>query len=158
MIILTRAYTHGGWAHRQRVSTPFLTRNNSHNFFLCSWRGRGLNTVCVENNYLSRVSVSLHLGVWVGVRGLFQSRYSTLIKYKVHAGSFRVSRIHRTLTWTTGSLMCLRDHSYACVYTRGGWVHRQRVSTIFLTRKNSHFFLWVRTSGLWISNPTLYTN
>ena len=38
----------------------------------------------------------------------------------MHAGSrFRVSVIHRTLTWTTESLTCVRDHSYACVYTRG---------------------------------------
>ena len=26
-----RAYTHGGWAHRQRVSTTCWTRKNSHN-------------------------------------------------------------------------------------------------------------------------------
>ena len=41
----------------------------------------------------------------------------TVLKYiyssvsKVHAGSFRVSVIDRNLTWTTGSLMCVRDHS-----------------------------------------------
>ena len=29
MIILVRAYTHWGWAHRQRVSTTFLTQKNS---------------------------------------------------------------------------------------------------------------------------------
>ena len=34
------------------------------------------------------------------------------------AGSFRVSVIHRTLIWTTGFLTCVRDHSYACEYTR----------------------------------------
>ena len=28
------AYIHGGWAHRQRVSTIFLTRKNSHNCYL----------------------------------------------------------------------------------------------------------------------------
>ena len=55
--------------------------------------------------------------------------------WKVHAGSFCVSVIHQTPTWTTGSLMCTRDHSYACVYTQGGWVHRQRVSTTFFTLK-----------------------
>ena len=34
--------------------------------------------------------------------------------------SFRVPVIHRTLTtWTTGSLTCVLDHSYACIiYTR----------------------------------------
>ena len=32
---------------------------------------------------------------------------------------FCVSIIHQTLTWTAGSLTCVRDHSYACVYTSG---------------------------------------
>ena len=36
-----------------------------------------------------------------------------------HAGSFRVSAIHQTLTWTTGSLSCVRDHSCVCAYTQG---------------------------------------
>ena len=38
---------------------------------------------------------------------------------QVHAGYYRVSIIHRTLTWTTGMLTCVHDLSYACVYTRG---------------------------------------
>ena len=38
-----------------------------------------------------------------------------LLSVKVHAGSFSVSVIHQTLTWTTGSLACVHDHS--CVYT-----------------------------------------
>ena len=37
----------------------------------------------------------------------------------VRAGSFHVSEIHRTLRWTARSLICVRDHSYACVYTLG---------------------------------------
>ena len=61
---------------------------------------------------------------------------------KVYAGSFRVPVIHRTLTCTTGSLTCIRGHSYACVDTRGlGTPHRQRVSTAFWTRKNSQVVL-----------------
>ena len=50
-----------------------------------------------------------------------ESRYPTLLinNYKVPAGFFHVSVIHRTLTWTKGSLTCVRDHSYASVYTRG---------------------------------------
>ena len=39
--------------------------------------------------------------------------------FSVHAGSFLVSETQRTLTWTTGSLTCVCDRSYACVYTRG---------------------------------------
>ena len=37
----------------------------------------------------------------------------SVISYRVH----RVSIIHQALTWTTGSLTCIRDRSYACVYT-----------------------------------------
>ena len=40
-----------------------------------------------------------------------------LLSVKVHAGSFRVSVIHRSLTWSTAALTCVCDHSYACVYT-----------------------------------------
>ena len=36
---------------------------------------------------------------------------SSALLFPVHAGSFRVSVIHRTLTWTTGYLTCVRDHS-----------------------------------------------
>ena len=43
---------------------------------------------------------------------------------QLHAGYFPVSIIHRTLTWTTGSLTCVHGLSYAYntwsfVYTRG---------------------------------------
>ena len=56
--------------------------------------------------------------IWVFPQGkpaVTELRYPTLINYKVHAGSFPVSVIHRPLTWTTGSLMCVRDNSYTCV-------------------------------------------
>ena len=39
--------------------------------------------------------------------------------FLVLAASFRGSVIHQTLTWTTGSLTCVRHHSYAYVYTWG---------------------------------------
>ena len=38
---------------------------------------------------------------------------------KCMLGSFHVSVIHQTLTWTIGSLTCVRDHSCVCVYTWG---------------------------------------
>ena len=59
---------------------------------------------------------------------------------KVHARSFPVSEIHWTLTWTTGSLTCVREH-HCAIITHGGVAHRQRVSTTLLTRKNWQFFL-----------------
>ena len=67
-------------------------------------------------------------------------------------GLFRVS----------GSLTCVCDHSYACVYTHRGWTNWQRVST-FLTLKNSHkLFLcsWLCSNSghiiHWILSLTLY--
>ena len=36
---------------------------------------------------------------------------------QVHAGSVCVSIIHQTLTWTTGSFLCMRIHNR-------GWVHQ----------------------------------
>ena len=44
---------------------------------------------------------------------------SSAINFSVRAGSFRVPVIYRTLTWTTGSLTCVRGHACACVYTQG---------------------------------------
>ena len=78
---------------------------------------------------------------------------------KVHAGSFRVFVIHRTLTWTTGFLTCVRDHSFTCVYTRGLGTPTASQHNIFDSEK-THFFSCapggIRTSVLWILKPTLY--
>ena len=73
---------------------------------------------------------------WVRLQQPQEHRYPVL---QVLYGSFRHTLIHRTLTWTT-SLTCVRHHSYACVYTRGGRAHRHRVSTHFLTWKNYQKF------------------
>ena len=61
--------------------------------------------------------------------------------FSVHAGSFHVSIIHRTLIWNTGSLTCVHDHSCACIYTRE--LGTPTVSQFtFLTRGKTHkFFL-----------------
>ena len=80
--------------------------------------------------------------------------------FSVHAASFHVSVIHQTLTWNTGSLLCICDHSCACIYTHRGWAHQQRVSRTFLTQKNSQKIYCapdgIQTSALWITSPTLY--
>ena len=75
---------------------------------------------------------------WVRLQQPQEQRYTVL---QVHAGSFHVSVFHQPLTWTTGSLTCVHDHSYACVYAQG-LAHRQWVSRTFFAQKNSHkFFL-----------------
>ena len=63
------------------------------------------------------------------------------------------SVIHRTLTWTTGSVTCVR--SYAYVYTRG-WGTPTTSQHNTLTRKNSHnlFLCSGRDSNLWSWNPS----
>ena len=76
--------------------------------------------------------------------------------FSVHAGSFRLSVIHRTLTWTTGSLSCV---PYVIIlvraYTHGGLgTPTARQHNICLTLKNSLFFScapdWIRIFVLWI--------
>ena len=80
--------------------------------------------------------------------------------YKVHARSFHVSIIHQILKWTTASLTCVRDHSYACVYT--WWLSTATASQHIFDLEKLTFFSCapdadgVRTSGLWISSLTLY--
>ena len=49
-----------------------------------------------------------------------------LINYQVHVGYFRISAV--LLTLTTGSLTCVRDSSYACVYTLACRLH----ATVFV--------------------------
>ena len=85
----------------------------------------------------------------------FGQRYPVL---QAHAGSFRVSVIHQTLTWTTGSLTCIRDHPYACVYTRGLGTPTTTRPNMFDSEKPTNCSCapdGVQTSGLWISSLTL---
>ena len=55
---------------------------------------------------------------WVRLQQPQGQHYPVL---QVHAGSFRVSVNHRTLTWTIGifNWTCVPAHSFACEYTRG---------------------------------------
>ena len=58
---------------------------------------------------------------------------------------FHVSVILRTLTWTTGSLMCVRNHSCACVYTREvGHIDNESAQHLD-SEKLSQLFLVLRT-------------
>ena len=114
-------------------------------------------TLCCPNGNFPHIRVAFPQGNPAAT----ESSYPTLINYKVHAGSFCVIIVHWTLTWTTGSLACVRDHSYAYVYTLGLHGHTDSKSA-------QHFWLWknslsfscapdgVRTSSLWTSSPTLY--
>ena len=78
----------------------------------------------------------------------------------MHAGSFSVSVIHQTLAWTTGCLMCVCDHSYACVYTKG--LDTQTVSqhNISDSEKVSQIFLVLLTGieprvfGFWVQRSS----
>ena len=80
---------------------------------------------------------------------------------QVHAGSFHVSVIPTTLTWITGSLTCVHDHSYVCVYIHTGGLGTPKSSqhNIFDPEKLTNLSCapdGVRTLGLWMSSPTLY--
>ena len=64
---------------------------------------------------------------------------------KVHGGSFRVSVIHRILTWTTGFLTCGRHHSSVCVYTLGLGTPTASQHSIFDSEQFSQSFLVLLT-------------
>ena len=88
----------------------------------CQW---GLLTVQITRHYLLfKLTVQKYIDPSVS---------------DVHAGSFPVSVIHQTLTWTTGSLTCVHDHSYACVYTQGLGTPTLSQYNIFDSEKLTHF-------------------
>ena len=51
----------------------------------------------------------------------------------------------QTNTWTTGSTTCVRDHSYACVYTRGFGTSTTSQHNILTRKKLSRIVLVLRT-------------
>ena len=54
--------------------------------------------------------------IWVAFPGESQLRQSRATQPTVHAGSFSVSIIQRTLTWTTGSLTCAQILMHAIAH------------------------------------------
>ena len=90
----------------------------------------------------------------------------TLLSYKCMLvfSCFRDTPNSKSDIWTTG-VFNVRTRSFLCVtaYTHGRLAHRQRVSTICLTREKerivTNFYRdpgGVRTSGQWILSPTPY--
>ena len=119
----------------------------------------GLKTLkpAASGRYLMRKLLPCHFQLLYISRPTFYPPVS-----KVQAGRVRVSLIYRTLAWTTISLTCVRDHPCACIYTRGLGTPT-RVSTTFLTRKNSQVFLVFLTGfepssfGSWVWRSTHWT-
>ena len=58
--------------------------------------------------------------------------------------------------------MCVRDYSYACMYTQGMGTPTASQHNVFDLEKLSHIFIVLLTQAgfeppiFWISNPTLY--
>ena len=148
-----------------------LLRSTGHHL---EKRGRALGIVeknCGRRSeagwdvYLSFAHLVVPMGIfwlktWVGFPKESHLQPSlatlTLMNYTMHAGSFRVSIIRRTLTWTTGSLMCVRGRSCTCVYTQGLGIPTasQHISdseklTIFSCAPDA-----IRTAWIW--SPMLY--
>ena len=68
-----------------------------------------------------------------------EKKYTYPSVSKVYAGSFRVSVIHRTRTWTTGSLMCVHDHIILThAYTHGGLGTTTASQHIFYSGKHTN--------------------
>ena len=73
-------------------------------------------TPAANGRYFMCKYLAIFLDFFGGIENTLLFQF-TVQKYppdsKVNAGSVRVSVIHQTLTWTTGSLTCVR--SYACL-------------------------------------------
>ena len=84
---------------------------------------------------------------------LQQSHYPTLINYKAHAGSFRVSIIHWTPTWAAGALFNVRKWSIILCMCRRVRAHTNSESAHFWLGKTlTNLFVcsWCRWgSNLW---------
>ena len=79
-----------------------------------------------------------------------ESRYPTLItgNYQVHAGSFRISIIHRIPTWTTGSLTCVCDYLLCVrIHTGVGHTDSESAQHFWLEKTLTIFFVcsWPQT-------------
>ena len=74
-----------------------------------------------------------------GKQAAIVRRYPVVVVVFSCVQCFLVSIIHRTLTWTTDCLTCVR--SYAWVDTRG-WGTPTTSQHNILTRKNSHKLFW----------------
>ena len=127
--------------------TPWFTLHNQHRWHR-SVVGEFVVVLCVKKIFLTLLLSQWEFIPWEirvafpqGKPAATVSRYSTLIDYKVHAGSFRVSVIHRTLKWTTESQFNLRKWSFLCVHvhTGGGWAHSNESAQRFWLRKTHNF-------------------
>ena len=126
-------------------AVPIVTTAQS----AASWRN--------EHTYVDRTHAFSHTLKSIQLQPRCAKRQRSY--FLVHAGSFCVSVFHRTRTWTTWSLTCVRDHSCACVYTRGLGTPTTS-QHIFDSEKLTKFvctrIYGIRTSVLCISSPTLY--
>ena len=94
---------------------------------ICCWHESGhLQTIywwiCLLFNIFHKGLIQFINPLWnisATLHGYYSSLQSSATQSWVHAGSFHVSIIHQTRTWTTGSLACVHDHSYECIYTQG---------------------------------------
>ena len=138
------------------AQSPLQTAAMSHqrqgvrDIFFCNINYNIIYTLLSLSGYLGRPT-------WERLQQPQEQRYPVL---QVHAGSFSVSVIHRTLTWTSGSSLCVRDHSCACVYTRGLGMPTASQHNIFDSEKLLQIFLVLMTGfkpgsfGSWVRRST----
>ena len=72
LVVKNQLYTHGGWAHRQRVSTTFLTRTKI-TFAFCSSRDWNLGPLDLESDFLP-IEPSRHPNWWLTGRGSVENQ------------------------------------------------------------------------------------
>ena len=73
--------------------------------------------------------------IWVAFPRESQLRQSRATQPTVHAGCFSVSIIHRTLTWTTGSVTCAQMYMHAIAHGGVGTHVRESALKLDFGRK-----------------------
>ena len=97
------------WVHWLTATTAYLLSYITLSLYFCI-----LYTLLSQWEFVISPPREIRVAFPQGKPAATESLYPTLINYKVHAGSFCVSMIHQTLTWTTGSLT-VRTWSFLCV-------------------------------------------
>ena len=139
-----------GWAHRQRVSTTFLTRKNSHQLFLCSWREyirinliprlfTQVNTFPLCDNIFANILIGSHKimkNILKFSIQQFLNQDFSIFKWKWKAFAHGIVNIqghaHKVTTFNSENLSCTSECEWFCNLSLSVWTHLFITTDLFL--------------------------
>ena len=106
------------------VSVISFALKKTQTFYNCQWNNTSLASAVL---HFLRSGKSILWEIQIAFIGESQLRQSRATQLTVHAGSFSVSIIYRTLIWTTGSLTCAQMFMHVTAHLV--YAQHKRVST-----------------------------